>query len=271
MRRRLLVLLASAWLLSCAAPAREPARAPDPADQARHSAGCGVEARGSGDFVTHTLHAGGVARTYHLLVPESYTPGRAHALIFRWHGSGGDGLSGGLGIEASSRDQALVVAADGLERTWSAASREQDLALFDRLLAELTARYCIDLARVFSYGFSAGGSFTNELACARGDVLRGAAAIASGPAQSSCRGTTAAWLLHDANDDVVPLALGKEARDHALAQNGCRAGPIEVGEGCSEHRGCTDPVVFCETRGFGHDIRGDLAPARVWQFFRALR
>lgn len=270
MRLLLFALLTSAWLSSCAAPVRQPAEAPRAAEAARRSAGCSVEAHGSGRFETQSLKVDDLARTYHVLVPASYDRERAYPLLFRWHGSGGDGLSGGLDIETSSREDALIVAADGLQRTWSEANRERDLALFDALLAELGGRYCIDLSRVFSYGFSAGGSMTNELACARGDVLRGSAAIASGPARSRCRGTTAAWFLHDANDDVVPMSLGEAARDRALAQNGCSAQAVSVGEGCAEYRGCRDPVVFCQTRGFGHDIRGDYAPSRVWRFFSAL-
>lgn len=262
-------------------PAPRPTAAAEPSVDApappeavgTRSQGCGVQAfAGDGSFKRHTLWLSGVERTYHLFVPRSYDSARAYPLIFRWHGMGGDGVSGGLGIEQVAGDAALVVGADGLEQRWAEANRAQDIALFDAMLTELGARYCIDLSRVYSYGFSSGGAFTNELACARAHVLRASAAIASRPAKSACSGATATWLLHDVNDDAVPIALGYDARDRALSQNGCSGTAEPAEDGCVVYRDCRagEPVVWCETKGYGHDIRGDYAPAVVWRFFMGL-
>lgn len=229
-----------------------------------------MAAIGTGHFDSTAIRVLDRERTYQLRVPGGYDPDRAYPLIFRWHGRGGDGLSGGLDIERSSGNDAIVVGADGLDKTWSAGA--DDLAFFDSMLEAIEKRYCIDRGRVYSYGFSAGAYFTNRLACERGDVLRASAAVAGGPAhRGECRGKAAAWFLHDADDDTVPIAQGRAALQRVLAANGCAAETVDRGEGCVSYRGCgAEPVVWCQSSGFGHDVRGDFAPARVWKFFRDL-
>jgi len=234
----------------------------------RHSPGCGIAATGTRGFELQKLRVLDHDRTYHLRVPRGYDSKRPYPIIFRWHGRGGDGLSGGLDIEAFSGEDAIVVGADGLHGSWSSG----DVVFFDRMLEEIEAKFCVDRGRVFSYGFSAGGFFTNRLACERGDVLRASAAIAGGPRGDNCRGKVASWFLHDADDKVVPFALGEAARDRALEANGCSSKFIEEGEGCVRYLGCDKtPVVWCQSQGFGHHIRGDFAPSRVWRFFRSLQ
>jgi predicted peptidase len=225
-------------------------------------------------------------RIYHLRVPGTYDPNRAYPLIFRWHGLGGNGQSGGLDIESSSGNDAIVVGADGLNNNWNANldsdelllnssyadllfnTDPADLLFFDLMLESISKQYCIDRDRIFSYGFSAGGYFTNLLSCERGNVLRGSAAIAGGLRGGNCKGKVAAWFLHDLDDHVVPIANGKAARDRALVVNGCSTNTIDDGNGCVRYLGCnTAPVVWCESNGFGHNIRAEFAPKRVWKFF----
>lgn len=247
----------------------------------RRSAGCGSANTGSGAFARRSLRAGGRDRTYYVRVPASYQANRAYPLIFRWHGTGGDGLSGGLDIERAAGDDAIVVGADGLvqhagsdAKAWGSATEADDLALFDALYQQLGQEYCIDLERVFSYGFSAGGGMTNMLSCKRGDKLRASAAVAGyvWGDQSRCGPAVAAWFLHDRNDETVTVDMGREGRDLALERNDCGSARLPAANDCVSYDGCKlgYPVVWCETRGLGHDIAGDTAPAQVWAFFEAL-
>jgi len=239
-----------------------------PASADRSSPGCGTAATGTDGFKTLTVRVGDRDRTYHLWIPKTYDPKRAYPLIFRWHGRGGDGLSGGLDIEAVAGGDAIIVGADGWRRSWGS----DDLVFFDRMLEEIEATYCVDRSRVFSYGFSVGGFLTNLLACERGDVLRGSASIAGGPWGNDCHGNVASWFLHDEEDRRIPIALGEAARDRAIKTNRCSTTTVDEDDGCVRYRGCEKaPVVWCETHGFGHDIRGDFAPSRVWKFFQSLR
>ena len=166
-----------------------------------------------------------------------------------------------------------MVGADGLDKTWSPGTDANDLSFFDGMLDAIAMRYCIDRGRVYSYGFSVGGYFTNRLACARGARVRASASVAGGPWNGECRDKTAAWFLHDTGDKVVPIAEGRAARDQRLAANSCSLDAVDQGEGCVLYQeGCAAaPVVWCQTDGFSHDIRGDVAPKQVWKFFLDLQ
>jgi len=234
----------------------------------RLSRGCGMAATGTGSFETMTVKMGDRDRTYHLWLPKTYDPRIGYPVVFRWHGRGGDGLSGGLGIEAVAGADAIIVGADGWRGNWSS----RDVVFFDRMLEDIEERYCVDRRRIFSYGFSAGAILTNLLVCDRGDVLRGAASIAGAARGSNCHGHVAHWFLLDEGDEAVPISLAEAVRDSAINANRCSMTAVNDGEGCVRYAGCEKaPVVWCRTQGFGHDIRGDFAPARVWKFFQSLR
>jgi polyhydroxybutyrate depolymerase len=49
--------------------------------------------------------------------------------------------------------------------------------LFDQLVQEFSDSYCIDLDHIYVVGHSLGARFTNSLACARGDVIRGIGSV----------------------------------------------------------------------------------------------
>jgi poly(3-hydroxybutyrate) depolymerase len=176
-----------------------------------------------------------------------------------------------LDIELSSVNDALVVGADGLNKEWVIGTRAHDLAFFDAMLEAVSKRYCIDRDRVFSYGFSDGGFITNDLACRRGDVLRASAAVAGGFWSGKCKGKVAVWFVHDTDDKAVPIAHGRQARDRALANNGCSTDTVDEGDGCVRYKGCgASPVVWCQSSGIGHSPRGEFAPPRAWKFFSEL-
>ncbi len=258
-----------------------------------NSAGCGFTQVGTGNFVTHKINIRSQDRTYHLRVPRNYDSNRAYPSIFRWHGAGGNGLNGGLSIEASSGDDAIVVGADGINKGWSASSDFTDLLFnitpvnvlfFDGMLDALEKKYCIDRDRIFSYGFSQGATFANFLACERADVLRGSAVIAGWRRPSTvlaawrrggdCKGggKVATWFLHDVDDQSVKVEKGRAARERAIAVNGCSKETVIESDGCVRYKGCeATPVVWCETKGFGHNIRSEFAREKVWKFFSELR
>lgn len=237
------------------------------------SAGCGKAATGDNKFDTRALPVDGMSRTYHVRVPETYDRNRAYPLVFRWHGSGGTGTSGGLGIEFAGDQNVIVVGPDGINAGWTNRTEQNDLMFFDAMYAQLTSQYCVDLGKVFTYGFSQGGGLSNLLGCKRSSKIRGTAALAGfDRADTSCDGMpVAAWLQHDVMDPSVPIAQGRAARDRVIMRNGCSTQTTER-DGCVSYRGCKDgfPVVWCETNGLGHNIAGDTAPAKVWAFFTSL-
>jgi polyhydroxybutyrate depolymerase len=280
-RRRWELVVTGLALVACARPTgverveREAAVAVAPAldsvPLAARSAGCGLPAQAHGEFAARSVRVGNLERSYHVRLPDGYDPARAYPVVFRWHGAGGDGLAGGLGIESSAGREAIVVAADGLHRSWSVRSEANDLALFDAMLSTLSQSYCVDGTRVFAYGFSAGGGLTTFLGCRRASQLRAIAAIATfDRGMGRCDRSVAAWFLHDKDDEAAPIDHGRSARDRMLERNHCKGSFVTLDQDCVRYEGCSQPVVWCETRGRGHHIAGDTAPAQVWGFFRAL-
>ena len=236
------------------------------------SVGCGKAATSNGSFEQRTIRVGDVDRVYHLRLPDNYSAARAYSLIFRWHGHTGDGLSGGLDIEGPAGRDAIIVGANGIDAAWTSESEANDLLLFDGMYDTLTQRYCVDLNRVFSYGFSMGGGMTNLLGCRRSDKLRATAAIAGfDRGTGTCARPVAAWFLHDENDDAVLFSQGTAARDRIRARNHCSTNTVPAGD-CVRYEGCDAgfPLVWCATRGRGHNIAGDTAPGQAWEFFRTL-
>lgn len=265
----LMSVLMMALLASCATQ-KTPSSINDRA--INYSPGCGLAQVGTNEFKPVQITIQEQARKYHLRVPANYDRERAYPLIFLYHGFGGNGLSGGLGIEHYANDNAIIASADGLNNAWGDATTANDLQLFDNMLETIATNYCIDSRRIFSYGFSMGGYFTNLLSCERGDVLRASAAIASWPRGNDCKDKVATWFMHDTDDQAIKVSQGQAARDKAIAINGCSQEFILDENGCKQYQKCQDaPVVWCQTSGFGHNIRGDIAPARVWQFFERFK
>src|SRR5204862_4895290 len=128
--------------------------------------------------------------------------------------------SGGLEIEGPAGEEAVIVSPSGVDGRWVVDAAGADVALFDDLLRTLGDELCLDPARVFSYGFSAGARMTTLLACIRGTQLRGVAPVAGTLAGEGCAGPVAAWVVHGTADEVNAVALGAAARDRYVQING---------------------------------------------------
>jgi polyhydroxybutyrate depolymerase len=194
-------------------------------------------------------------------LPADYDPTVAHSLVFAFHGrtTPNTKVRRYFGLEeASSRPSifvypAALVAEDG-KYSWyepgQPGDRLRDYAFFDALLELFGDTYCIDLDRVFVVGHSLGGSFANSLGCARGAVIRGVGTVAGRIWESRCSGPSAAMIIHNPNDDLVPVSRGLHARDWALAQNGLEASgracePAALSCECYGSPEAADPVVWC--------------------------
>jgi poly(3-hydroxybutyrate) depolymerase len=239
------------------------------------STGCGNAAAPTG-VINGTIDAASLTRTYVLSVPEGYDPNTPIPLVFAWHGRGGNGTLARnyFGIEQQAAGGAIFVYPDGLQvdlggTGWELQPGNRDLALFDALLAELAATYCIDEDRVFSTGHSFGGYFSNTLGCYRSDVLRAIAPVAGGgPHWPGCSGSVSAWLTHGINDAVVNFTEGENSRNHWLAADGCGSTTAAVSPSpCEAYDGCSagTAVTWCP-HGGGHEWPA-FAAGGIWGFF----
>ncbi|HET8729293.1 MAG TPA: alpha/beta hydrolase-fold protein [Alphaproteobacteria bacterium] len=222
-------------------------------------------------------------------VPEDYASDRPYPLVVAFHGRTNDNarVRRYYGLEEDG-DAAIFAYPAGLRDdsgrfTWADPGDPgedlRDYALFDRLLADLGARYCVDLDAVFVVGHSLGASFANDLACARGHRIRAVASVAGGISQEDCRDRVAALLLHNPDDRLVPVGEGRRARDVFLAENGFDGPPPQpsqiAGFACRRYGGGGHPVLWCphdhdltpQGRRYPHQWPPD-AGAAIMAFFR---
>jgi polyhydroxybutyrate depolymerase len=225
---------------------------------ARLEQGCG---RPPPAVAPGTVEIDGRTRAMITVVPATYRPTQPHALVVAFHGRTNSNAKARryFGLERAAHGPTIFVYPSGLRDregrySWSApgdpAAALRDYALFDALLAKITAAYCIDPSRIFAVGHSLGAWFANNLACARGDVLRAIGTLAGAISRSPCQGVVAALLFHNPHDRMVAFAYGLEARDVFRRRNGF----ADVGRGLSlEGFACrrygdvtaANPVVWC--------------------------
>lgn len=223
-----------------------------PAAAAPGSAGCGTPAPPDPPV---RVSVDGASRSMITAVPDGYDPDVPHGLVVAFHGrtNPAERVRRYYGLEAG-RERTIFV--------YPRARRQEDgtfvwrlpgdVALFDAVVAAVSKAYCIAPDEVFAVGHSLGATFVNTLACLRGAVLRGIGTVAGGIggiAPAECTGRTAAMLLHHPDDRLVPIELGRAARDVLLARNGLPGDPDAVDPGfpgCHRHgEREADPVLWC--------------------------
>ena len=225
-----------------------------PAGAADRSPGCGQAPPTPPPSV---FTVAGQARQAIVVPPAGYVAGRAYPLVVAFHGrtNSNEQVRDYFGLELAAMPAFLVYPAglrDAAGRfTWSdpgdPSGKLRDFALFDELLGQLDATYCIDRAAVFVVGHSLGASFANSLACARADRIRGLASVAGGIEARTCAGTVATLLVHNPQDLAVPVTEGLRARKVLLGSVPADDRPLLV-EGsfsCEEDRGGVDPLLWC--------------------------
>lgn len=159
-------------------------------------------------------------RSYRIALPQGYDGTTPIGAIVFAHGYRGTaagvmrnkaltGLADALGValiaaQAGGTDWQIPGAPHGVTPDGS-----EELAYFDALIADATARFAIDPARLVATGFSAGGMMTWFLACNRGDAFAGFAPMSGtfwAPVPETCpTGPVNLIHYHGDADPVVPL------------------------------------------------------------------
>jgi poly(3-hydroxybutyrate) depolymerase len=207
-----------------------------------------------------TIDVAGASRSYILRLPAGYSNARPWPLVLALHPNGGAGIGfwdgeGDRPLRRLLRDKAILVLplARGTSGNWDwRGDLPADLAYFEALIARLEGKLCVDQKRIFSMGFSGGGSFSGVLGCRRTDIR----AIAAGSGVSyfdakDCVGTPAAWFTVGEEELIASRVA---FRDYFRTRNGCQAttSPTTPAAGCVAYA-CPPgaPVVFCPHPG-GH-------------------
>jgi polyhydroxybutyrate depolymerase len=250
------------------------------------SPGCGKEARAGAS--TQHVSAFGKSRAFTLVVPEGYSPQTPYPLVVVLHGGGGGaaGARSQTDLEKVAAGRALFVYPEASGGTWNLdtpTASNGDVALFDAILLTLHNTLCVDSRRVFVTGFSNGAYMANQLACKRGERIRGVVTHAGGgPYETAgtydatghlvCPGKAVASLVvHGNSDGTVPPAEGQKSIDHWSFANRCGSGTTSIlVPPCVALQGCFQPVGVCRVPGLGHGLWSQAGKV-TWSFFDALK
>jgi poly(3-hydroxybutyrate) depolymerase len=251
---------------------------PDASQDAGHNV-APVGAHTTGVTLAVPTVTGAVSRTYDITVPSDCDASHLHPLIFIFHGDGGKGADmygAGFPLEqaaASAGGEAIFVYPDGtnsnidqggVARAWDiyhdpgffpyaytpgqpvpamndVASGNVDVDFIDAMLATFTKNYCVDTAKVFMTGMSAGGYAANQFARWRSGVVKGTAPQSGGAPFGNMDGNTgpngsdfgppnycvattgkvATLIIHGDSDGTVDVCNAVEAQSYWELANGC--------------------------------------------------
>jgi polyhydroxybutyrate depolymerase len=228
-----------------------------------------------------TLTHDGVERAYVVHVPTSYQATTATRLVLNFHGytsNPGQQATFSAMNATSEAEGFVVVYPAGIQSSWnggiccgSAASDDIDDVGFARaVVADVSAKLCIDDKRVYSTGMSNGGYLSQRLGCEAADLFAAIAPVAGvmGIPEADCKPSRPMPIIHfyGTADTLVPYegggALGSPSAADTnagwVARNGCSGAAVETyNEGvahCETHETCEAGVrvTLCTIEGGGH-------------------
>lgn len=159
-------------------------------------------------------------RSYRIVLPQGYdNSGDLGAIVYAhgYRGTAGKTIRNKALTKLADELGVAIVAANGVDGRWNLPHRpgsaqrlkQDELAYFDSLKADLQSRFGIAPDRIMMTGFSAGGMVTWHLACYRGDAFMGFAPMSGTfwePVPKECpTGPVNLIHYHGTQDKVVPL------------------------------------------------------------------
>ena len=264
-----------------------------PTDGSMPGAACGAPDAKPGFTQTRNVTWATGKGTYSLFLGDKYDGHTLLPVIFAFHGDGGNGASmRSAGLEQASGGAAIIVYPDGPNQTWDLddlPGSNPDYVLFQTIVTDIKATLCVDPKHIFSFGFSRGAFFSNQLGCFVNDDLKAIAANSGGGPYDNngsdfdnngvfnCpKPPVGAMIIHGTADTSietgVPYTAGETSRDHWRIRNNCATTtkPYDPSP-CVEYDGCPadHPVAWCSIDGMGHQIWEHSAEA-VWKFFSTM-
>jgi polyhydroxybutyrate depolymerase len=269
---------------------------------------CGFVGLPAGDTDVE-LDFGGLTRTYHVHVPESYDGAAPVPLVLDFHGYMSDALQQIVltGMNAKADEEGFIAVhpeGSGVLRSWNgglccgtAAEMDlDDVGLVRAIVADVSTRVCIDASRVYATGMSNGGFLSHRLGCEASDLVAAIAPVAGvlGIPDADCTPGRAVPVMHfhGTADLLVPYDGGgviafpsvADTIEGWAARNGCDPMPAVsymMGDTtCETYSGCDDDVevVLCTSEGEGHWWPGGTASTadivatdEMWDFFTRYR
>jgi polyhydroxybutyrate depolymerase len=234
---------------------------------------CGPSTLATGVF---TLSFGGADYGYVVHMPPSYDPTKRTPLVLNWHGytSNGQQQEAFSGFNVVGDEEGfIVVYPNSPDASWNGgtccSSMRDDAGFARALVADISAKACIDAKRVYSTGMSNGGFMSFRLGCEAADLFAAIAPVAGKLGVAGCRPTRPMPLLaiHGTADTLVPYNTGGLSADMLTVPDtvkkwadlaNCTKGPEKVFEQgnarCEAWSSCGEgaTVTLCTVEGGGH-------------------
>jgi polyhydroxybutyrate depolymerase len=248
-----------------------------------------------------TLQHGGRSRTYTLHVPSGLAAGKPLAVVFDFHGAGGNGsqqqgMSGWASL--GDREGFLTVFPDGVDGYWNVddtccgtagKSKIDDIGFVKAIVEKLGTEMCIDSKRIYASGFSNGGGFTHRIGCDAADVFAAIAPMSTDLRTQPCNAARPITMIETRGmaDSLEPYEGGlvgpaggqyvlvgaKESLKLWAAINKCTDTAKEYEKYCEGHTQCGDGVEtdLCSLPGVDHspynNSLGFNVAANAWKIF----
>lgn len=195
----------------------------------------------------HVIEVGGEERTYLTFAPPGVGAGAGPvpmAILTHGFSSGAVEFAGTSGLQTAAPAAGvllLVPQGRGDVADWPIAEWSIDGEYLDAVLAEVIAGGCVDTARVWMGGHSAGSAFTAYYGCSRHDVIDGIVLNAAITPALCNEGTPDTYVVFGTADPLVPYEGGTFgtfelepttiAAGRWAARAGCTDGPVGRGIG----------------------------------------
>jgi polyhydroxybutyrate depolymerase len=251
-------------------------------------ASCPALAWDLGSTTTVMLEHGGMMRSYVVHVGKDVLATKAAPLIVNFHG-----LNNSAAIQQlfsnmnpfADNHGLIVVYPEGLNNSFNAGgccgsssqNKVDDLGFARAIIADVSAKTCVDAHRVYATGFSNGGFMSHRAGCEASDIFAGIAPIAGAnqsPTCSPARGVSV-FAINAPPDPIVSYDQGHMSALDWVARNQCNGDPTHEAYGassCDTWSDCKNgtQVRFCSWAGGTHLWPGDNtdvpATKMLWEF-----
>ncbi len=178
----------------------------------------------AGEYANESMAVGGSIRDYRLVVPKTIDLTKPAPLVIAFHGmliDSKDVMPVYTKLnETAQQHQFIIAYPNAVDKIWGFAPEKikNDLAMFDALLAKLSAEYKIDADRIFVLGMSNGGYFAHLVGKERSKTIA-AVASHSGPlGLQTLLGVKAdrkfpVLIVHGEKDPLLSVVFARENRD----------------------------------------------------------
>lgn len=213
----------------------------------------------------HVIDVGGGQRTYLTFAPPGVGAGAGPvpmAILAHGFSSGAVEFAETSGLQTAAPDAGVLLVVPqgrGEPADWPIAEWSIDGEYLDAVVAEVMAGGCVDPARVWMGGHSAGSAFTAYYGCSRPDVIDGIVLNAAITPALCNDGTPDTYVVFGTADPLVPYE-GGDFGTFELEPTTIAAGRWAARAGCTDGpngRGIGDDVLALQWSGCvsGAEIR----------------